>query len=151
MKSLIIKILMVIIMVKKENNYEKILKEVSDYDDWINEQISDEITTMLNDSITELKRNLKTIDYTDLVITLNNVESLIILINDGDDDENGIQELIRQFVLFHYQRIKLNDKLNNFASEIEKTEELILDYVNYNSGYYFSYVEIGFDPYSFIK
>ena len=137
----------------KMNDYEFYLQEVSDYDDWINEQISDEITTMLNDSITELKRNLKTIDYTDLlVIALNNVESLIILINDGDDDErNCIQELIRQFVLFHYQRIKLNDKLNNFASEIEKTEELILDYVNYNSGYYFSYVEIGFDPYSFIK
>ena len=135
------------------NDYEFYLQEVSDYDDWINEQISDEITTMLNDSITELKRNLKTIDYTDLlVIALNNVESLIILINDGDDDErNCIQELIRQFVLFHYQRIKLNDKLKNFASEIEKTEELILDYVNYNSGYYFSYVEIGFDPYSFIK
>lgn len=128
------------------NDYEFYLQETSDYNDWINNQILDEITPMLNDSIIELRRNLKTIDYTDcLVIILNKVESLIIQINSGNDDEgNCIQELIRQFVLFHFRRIKMDDKLKNFASEIKKTEELILNYVDCNS-WYFSYAEIEFN------
>lgn len=108
-----------------------------DYDIWKEEQLHNVEWEIVIRSIRKVKSRLKKCKNTERLITLlTDIESSIKLIGYGDVQKCDVDELICRFTTFHFVRLKIQSNLKTLQYDLDKVEQILLEYISQNTSYF---------------